>query len=149
MRRSVIAIAGMVGLGLPALAHASGQMPIMASQVAFKSHRACVKALDNAYAQDRGLVAPRKVEPDGRRSEVSLSTQGVERLGANHVRYDATLWFHYGSLRTDLPEQQIETSHTYEHRIRQCVGKTMKVTGEQGYTMSTFDPVEAPRSPKA
>lgn len=132
----------------PAPAHASGQMPILAVSVSFKSHQACVAALEEAYAEDRKQVIPLRVEADGDRREVSLTTKGVERIGPELALYDATVWYHNGGLRADLPERQIETSHSYEHRIRRCDGNTMRTSGEQGYTLSTFDPVDITDRPK-
>lgn len=134
-------------LGLSALAHASGQMPILAVPEHFASHQACVAALEAAYAEDARQVAPLTVAADGKRREVTMDSKGVERLGPQLARYDVTIWYHNGGLRTDLPEPQIETSHSYEHPIRQCEGKTMKTSGNRGYTLSTFEPVTAPEPP--
>jgi len=135
-------------LCLPTLAHAGGQLPILPVTENFKSHQACVAALEAAYAEDRKQVAPLTVDANGSRRQIELITKGMERIGFRRARYDATIWYHNGGLRADLPEQQIETSHSYEHRIRQCDGRTMKISGEQGYTLSTFDSVEAAASPK-
>jgi len=139
-------MAGVAALCLPTLAHASGYIPLPPSTETFKSHSACLAALDDAYAEDRKQVVPRSVEANGDTREVGLDTKGVERAGRITARYEATVWYHNGGYRPDL--QQTETSHSYEHRIRQCDGKTMKTTGDQGYTLSTFDPVDPPGSPK-
>lgn len=142
------AVAWASGMCLPTLAHASGQVPIFPVTENFKSHQACVAALDAAYAEDRKQVAPLTVDANGSRRQVELTTKGVERIGSRRARYDATIWYHNGGLRADLPEPQIEISHSYEHRIRQCDGRTIKTSGKQGYTLSTFDPVETVDSPK-
>ena len=141
-------IACVVALGLSTLAHASGQMPILALPIHFASHQACVAALEAAYAEDAKQVTPLTVAADGTRREVTVDSTGVERLGPQLARYDATIWYHNGGLRTDLPHPQIETSHSYEHPIRQCEGKTMKTSGNRGYTLSTFEPVAAPEPPQ-
>lgn len=147
-RAVTMAMGWTTALCLPTLAHASGQVPIFPVTENFKSHQACVAALEAAYAEDRKQVAPLTVDANGSRRQVELITKGMERIGSKSARYDAMIWYHNGGLRADLPEQQIETSHSYEHRIRQCDGRTMKTSGEQGYTLSTFDPVEAAASPK-
>lgn len=147
-RRLGMAMACAVVLCPPAPAHASGQMPILGVSVSFKSHQACVAALEAAYAEDRKQVIPLRVEANGDRREVSLTTKGVERIGPELALYDATIWYHNGGLRIDLPARQIETSHSYEHRVRRCDGNTMKTSGEQGYTLGTFDPVDTPDRPK-
>lgn len=150
MRRLRMAVGWAATLCVPALAHASGQLSLdfEPAFVTVKSHQACVAALEAAYAEDRKLVVSRTVEANGNTREVSLVTKGVERLGPKTARYDATIWYHNGALRTDLPEPQIETSHSYKHQIRRCDGRTMQTTGDQGYTLSTFDPVDAPNGSK-
>ncbi len=135
-------------LGLSALAHASGQMSILAVPVSFTSHRACVAALKAAYAEDARLVEPLTVAADGKRREVTVDSKGVERLGPQLARYEVTIWYHNGGLRTDLPQPQIETSHSYEHPIHQCEGKTMKTSGDRGFTLSTFEPVTVSEPPQ-
>lgn len=132
----------------PAPGSASGQMRIFTAPVSFKSHQACVAALEEAYAEDRRQAAPLNVEASGDRREVSLITKGVQRTGPRLAIYDATIWYHNGRLRIDLPQQQIETSHSYEHRVRRCDGNILKTSGEQGHTLSTFDPADKPASAK-
>lgn len=147
-RAVILAMGWATALCLPTPADASGQLPTLPSTESFKSHRACVAALEAAHAQDRRQVAPLTVDANGSRHQVELITKGVERIGSNSARYDATLWYHNGEPRPDMPKGTVETNHTYEHRIRQCDGRTMKTSGEQGYTLSTFDPVQAEDSPK-
>ena len=147
-RAVIIALGWAAAVCLPTLAHASGQVPIFPVTESFKLYQDCVAALETAYAEDRKQVAPLTVDANGSRRQVELTTKGVERISSRSARYDATIWYHNGGLRADLSEQQIETTHSYEHRIRQCDGRTMKTSGERGYTMSTFDPVETADSPK-
>lgn len=137
---------GAAALCLPALAHASGQLPLPPSTETFKSHQACLAAMEGAYADDRKQVVPRIVEANGDTREVSLDTKGIERLGRKTARYEATIWYANGRYRPDL--RQTETSHSYRHQIRQCDGKAMKTTGDQGYTLSTFDPADPPVNQK-
>ena len=148
MRRVRMAVGWTAALCVPALAHASGQLPLPPVTETFKSHQTCLAALEAAYAQDRKQVVSRTVEANGNTREISLVTQGVERLGPKTARYDATIWYHTGGLRADLPEPQVETSHSYKHQIRRCDGRTMKTTGDQGYTLSTFDLVDRPNGSK-
>lgn len=136
-----IAIGSAIALCLPTLASASGQIQIFPMTQTYRSHQACLAALETAYAQDRKQVAPLTIDAEGRRQQVELFTKGVEKINARRARYDATLWFHSGWRRTDLPATPIETSHSYAHRIRECTGRVMKMSGEDGYTLSTFDPV--------
>lgn len=121
---------------------ASGVMPILALPQSYESHAACVAALKEVYAEDLKQVLARTTDADGRTVERTLSTKGIERIDDNRTRYDALLWFHNGGLRIDL--QQTETSHSFEHRIRTCDGAVMTMSGEVGYTLSTFDPIDAP-----
>lgn len=148
LRRLRMAVGWAATLCVPALAHASGQLPLPPVTETFKSHQTCLAALEAAYAEDRKLVVSRTVEANGNTREVSLVTKGVERLGPKTARYDATIWYHNGALRTDLPAPQIETNHSYRHELRRCDGRTMQTTGDQGYTLSAFDPVDKPNSSK-
>ena len=70
--------------------------------------------------------------------EVTLDTKGIESLGPSHARYEATLWYHNGRFDSEL--QKTETSHTYERLLSECTDKTLQTSGENGYTLSTFDP---------
>lgn len=138
----------MIGIGLasPTLACASGSLPALPMSESFASDEACLVALQDVAAEDRRQVAPKAVTADGGTQEVSLDTSGVERTGPGAARYDATLWWHNGIPRTDLP--QIEVSHSYRHRLRECDGRVLRTTGEDGYTMSTFVPAKPPAAPR-
>lgn len=140
-RAASAVLSSTIGLCLPALASASGQIQIFPTTQTFRSHQACRDALEAAYAEDRKQIAPLTIDAQGRRQQVELFTKGVEKIGQRRARYDATLWFHSGWRRTDLPATPIEASHSYAHRIRECVSRVMKTSGEDGYTLSTFDPV--------
>jgi hypothetical protein len=133
--------------GLPVRAFASGQMPILALPVQFNSNNACVAALEAAFAEDLKLAAPLTVAADGKRREVTIESKGVEYISSHLARYDVTIWYHNGVPRTDLPQPQIEFSHSYEHPIRQCEGKTMTIAGTRGYTLSTFVPLTEMKPP--
>ncbi len=141
--RAIVGGAGV--LWLPAEAISSGVFPLLPSSETFGSHVACVDALKAAYAADLGQVAAKAVSPAGDTREVSLDSKGVERLGDGKARYEATLWYHNGGFRLDL--KQTETSHSYTHSIRICEGVTMTVSGDQGYTLSTFEPAAVPDNP--
>lgn len=121
------------------IAHASGQLPMPPVTEAFGSHDACVAALDTFHKEDQKQVKPKSLRADGKMSEVELITGGVRSIGRDTARYDATIWYHHGSIRDDL--EQTEISHSYMHRLRECEGGIMRVTGEDGYTLSTFEPL--------
>ncbi|KGD89161.1 MULTISPECIES: hypothetical protein [Rhizobium/Agrobacterium group] len=126
-------------LCLSTIAHASGQLPMPPTTEEFKSHGACVAALHALHKEDQKQVRPKSAKADGRTSEVELITGGIRRIGQGTARYDATIWYHHGSIRDDV--EQRETSHSYAHRLRECEGRTMRVTGQDGYTLSTFEPL--------
>ncbi|MBR0781066.1 hypothetical protein [Bradyrhizobium iriomotense] len=148
-RRASLAIGWAAAtLCLPTLAHAGGRLPISPVTKSFKSHRACVASLEATYAEDRRQIVPRAIDANGNTRETNLLTKGIERLGPKTARYDATIWYHNGGLRADLPGQQLETSHSYRHRIRQCEGRVMTTSGGDGYTLSTFDAADTPDRPK-
>ena len=144
-RRALVCAAA---LGLTALAQASGRMPIRTVPEQFISHLACVAALEAAYVDDAKQASPLKISATDERHEVTVDSSGVERIGPELARYEVMIWYHNGGLRADLPQPQIETSHSYEHPIRECEGSTMKTSGDRGYTLSTFEPVTAPAAPK-
>lgn len=119
-------------------AHASGRLPVPPSSQALASHRACVEALERQYAEDKKRIVEKIVDADGSSQETSLETSGIERKGTDNVRYQATVWYHHGRVRTDLG--QIETSHSFETRLWECKGAALHISGETGYTLSTFEP---------
>lgn len=119
-------------------AHASGRLPVPPSSQALASHRACVEALERQYAEDKRRIVEKIVDADGSSQETSLETSGIEREGTDNVIYQATVWYHHGRVRTDLG--QIEMSHSFETRLWECKGATLHISGETGYTLSTFEP---------
>jgi len=140
MRKSLfrMALAGVMASSMATFTHASGQLPVPPSTEQFKSHEACFAALEDTYTEDMKQIRPKKREPNGDVREVTLDTKGIERLGPKHARYEATLWYHNGRLNSEL--QKTETSHTYERLLSECTDKTLQTSGENGYTLSTFDP---------
>lgn len=144
VRIDVTAILAMVPLLAPA--HASGRLPAVSTTEAFTTDAACLAALRGHEAEDRRQVSPKIVTGDGGTREVSLDTSGVEADGTAGARYDATLWWHNGIPRTDL--RQVEISHSYRHRIRECTGRVLRTTSEDGYTASTFTAAEPSTSPR-
>lgn len=129
-------------LSMPGFAQASGQLPVVLSTQNFASYGECRAALEAAHGLDRKRVAPRVVAEDGSISEVGLDSVGLEPLGSEAARYEATLWYHHGKPRPD--GQDMEVSHTYEHVVRECRGRVMQISEGGGYTLSTFEP--PPRS---
>ncbi|NTG51689.1 hypothetical protein G6M04_30285 [Agrobacterium rhizogenes] len=121
---------------LPTMAHASGRLPIPPVFEEFKSHSACIAALEAYFKEDQKQVRPKSA---GNLPGVELITEGVNRIGRDQARYGARMWRHHVRIHEDL--RQTETSHSYEYRLRVCEGKTMQITGEDGYTSSTFEPL--------
>ncbi len=119
-------------------ADASGRLPVPPSSQTLASHRACVEELERQYAEEQRRVVKKTLDADGSDHETSLETAGIERTGTDTARYQATVWHHHGRVRTDLG--QIETSHSFETRLRECKGATLHISGEMGYTLSTFEP---------
>lgn len=113
-------------------------MPILPSSQAFESHDACFATLERQYVEDKRNVVKKTVETDGSTREASLETSAIERTGPEEARYQATVWYHHGRVRADVG--QIETSHSFETRLWECKGATLHVSGEKGFTSSTFEP---------
>jgi hypothetical protein len=123
----------------PGLAKASGQIPLIPETKTFTSFQACRSALEEVLAEHQSIVNSRKTARNGDTSEVNLETKGIENNGRESARYEATLWFNYGSYNAEL--KKTVTSHSYRHSIHECEGATLKTSGEQGYTLATIDPV--------
>jgi hypothetical protein len=136
--RSLASAFGLVIFLVSRPANASGRLPVPPSSQTLASHQACVDELERQYAEDQQRVVKKTVEADGASRETSLETAGIERTGTDNARYQATVWHHYGRVRTDLG--QIETSHSFETLLRECDGATLHISGETGYTLSTFEP---------
>jgi hypothetical protein len=126
-------------LCLSATAHASGRLPIPPASEEFTSHAACIAALEAHYREDQKQATQKSAGVGGKMPEVELTTDGVTRLAEDNARYGATIWHHHLRIRDDL--QQTETGHNYEYRLRECEGKIMRITGEDDYTSSTFEPL--------
>ena len=142
LRKGAVSVgAAILGLGLAVSAHASGRMPILVFPVTHESHGACVAALEASAAKDRAQTHPLTINAEGQRREVTLHSKGVERIDAQTALYDATLWFNHG--RPSPSGEYIETSHSFIHRIQKCAGATLETSGEEGYTMNTYTPVES------
>lgn len=137
---------GAAALYLPALAWGSGHLPLPPETETFISPEACIAALEKVYALDRKRTEAQTVTSNGDTREVNLDTKGIVKVGGNRTRYEATIWFSNGIYRSDL--SQTETSHSYQHFIRECDGATMRTIGDQGYTLSTFDPAEPTENSK-
>lgn len=137
---------GVALMSMSGFAQASGQLPVVLSTQNFASYGECRAALEAAHGLDRKRVAPRVVAEDGSISEVGLDSVGIEPLGSQAARYEATLWYHHGKPRPD--GQDIEVSHTYEHVVRECRGEVMQISERGGYTLSTFEPLAQPGAQK-
>lgn len=137
---------GVALMSMSGFAQASGQLPAVLSTQNFASYGECRAALEAAHGLDRKRVAPRVVAEDGSISEVGLDSVGIEPLGSQAARYEATLWYHHGKPRPD--GQDIEVSHTYEHVVRECRGEVMQISERGGYTLSTFEPLAQPGAQK-
>lgn len=131
---------------LPTSAVASGRSPITPHSIDFASHRECLARLEMELAQDRDKLLPKQTAPNGDTREIGLETKGIVRLNRRTARYESTVWYAHGRFREDLG--QVEVSHSFEMRIRTCEGPRMRIEGENGYTLSTFEPAaEPPQQP--
>jgi len=131
-------LAALAILCAPMVGHASGHLPIPPTTQQFKSHEDCAAALQRLQDADQKQVAPKTTKADGATREVDLDTKGIERLGPKDVRYEATLWFHHGHLIAE--PKGTETSHSFQRRLNECQDDTLHTSGEDGFTLSTFDP---------
>jgi hypothetical protein len=125
---------------------ASGYIPMPEVRQTLRSYRACLAQLQSAEAEDHLLIGREKAKTkaassDGTTRVVSLEAQskGVERVGRNHARYAARIWYRNGAPRPDL--NQIEYSHSWESHSYECQGRVMITNTSQGYTLSTFEPL--------
>ena len=124
---------------------ASGYIPMPEVRETLRSYRACLVRLQSAEADDRLLVGREKAKSeaapsDGTTHDVSLEPQskGVERVGRNHTRYAARVWYRNGAIRPDL--DRIEYNHNWEAHSYECQGRVLITNTSQGYTLSTFEP---------
>lgn len=130
-------------LMLPILSQASGSLPIPESKQSFRNFQACVDALKAQYQSDQQHVSALQVLPDGHTRQVSLDSNGVQTTDKHRAYYKATLWYHNGAPRTDL--QQMEVSHSFEERRYECQDRQLIQQGQNGYTLSTFEPMGKPQ----
>ena len=125
-------------------AQASGYIPMPDMHETLPNFRACLARLEAAYAEDRNAEKPRTFEDDGGYSEVGLETRtkGVEHTGRNKARYHGRLWFAHGRI-TSHDATQREVSHSWREQELLCEGRKLTVKGSQGYTLSTFEPINS------
>lgn len=117
---------------------ASGRISLPPVTQTFSSHAACVAEMERLAAGDARQVSPR-VMTDETLREVTLETGGMARLGPETLRYEATIWYHNGVFIRE--SARFEISHTFERVVRECAGSTLGITGEKGFTLSTFEPM--------
>lgn len=138
MRKAALPI-GIIGAAILSIpAYASSRLPIPPTTQQFSSFQACVAALEGFSKEDRARVVAKTRDTNGDTREIDLDTKGIEHLAAAHARYEATIWAHYG--RFDAKLGGTETSHSFEQRLRECKGSTLSISGENGFTLSTFTP---------
>ncbi|WP_147291730.1 hypothetical protein [Sphingorhabdus pulchriflava] len=121
-------------------ATASGTMSLPEQKETLSSYRSCVVRLKQAMKEDKAAPTPRKLRDDGSTREVTLDmrSKGVEKLGKQHARYEARIWYHHG--RATAEGSQIEVSHSWEHRALECKGNVLTINASNGFTSSTFEP---------
>ena len=121
-------------------ATASGMMSLPEQKETLSSYRSCVVRLKQAMKEDKAAPAPRKLREDGSTREVTLDmrSKGVEKLGKQHARYEARIWYHHG--RATAEGSQIEVNHSWEHRALECKGNVLTTNASTGFTSSTFEP---------
>lgn len=126
---------------VPALA--SGYIPMPDRYETLPSFRACLVRLEAAYAEDLNAQKPRTFKDDGGYSEVGLETRtkGIEHSGRKKARYHGRIWYAHGRIATHDSTQR-EVSHSWREQELLCEGRKLTVKGAEGYTLSTFEPIE-------
>ena len=122
---------------------ASGYMTTPEYRLKMPSFKACLDDLEASASEHRKQLKPRTFEPDGGFREVGIEalSGGVKITGPKGARYEAKIWYHNGSLVQD--GTQYEINHSWTHSSFECRGKTAIINGAQGYTLSTFEPVQS------
>ena len=139
-------------LASSSIAHASATLPPFVDKTKFKSHADCVASLRNDLQQDRDATTNGWVSfRDGMTRQVTLITDGLVTQSRNVTIYRSELWRGLGAPidRPGAPKTEgasgefkapkIRTSAKYEKRLSVCKGRNKTVTGEEGYTMNTFE----------
>ncbi len=139
-------------LASSSIAHASTTLPPFVDKTKFKSHADCVASLRDDLQQDRDATTNSWVGfRDGMTRKVTLITDGLVTQSRNVTIYRSELWRSFGAPidRPAVPEtdvtsgevkaSQIRISAKYEKRLSVCTRRTKTVTGEEGYTMDTFE----------
>lgn len=121
---------------------ASGRIALPPVSQTFPSHAACVAEMERLAAGDARQASPR-VTTAGTLREVTLETRGMARRGPETLRYEATIWYHNGVFLRE--SARFEISHSFERVVRECAGSTLGITGEKGFTLSTFEPMPEQR----
>jgi hypothetical protein len=124
---------------------ASGRLPLFPTTQTFKSNSACIAALRNFLAEDQKQALAERADAKGNTQEVQLITTGITFINRTRAQYDATLWYHHGRFRAEL--QQVEVSHSFEHRLRECDSNILRTSGDKGFTLSTWEPARAAGKP--
>lgn len=136
--RSTSGIAALLAGLATAPGFAGGRIALPPVSQSFPSHVACAAELERQAEQDARAASPRVTSAQMLR-EVQVLTRGVETAGPDKRRYEVTILYQHGALRTDL--SQYEISHSFDKVIRECDGATLTTTSEKGFTLSTFEPV--------
>ncbi len=139
-------------LASSSIAHASATLPPFVDKTKFKSHADCVASLRNDLQQDRDATTNGWIGfRDGMTRRVTLITDGLVTQSRNVTIYRSELWRGFAGPvdRPGAPEteaasgaingSQTRTSAKYEKRLSVCKGRIKTVTGEEGYTMDTFE----------
>jgi hypothetical protein len=123
---------------------ASGQLPVTPTEERLASYEDCLATLTRAHEQDAGRAEPLIQDDAGTSRLVELVSAGIENIGTEMARYEATVWFHNGQPTPD--GEQREISHSYAHRLMECEGALLRTSGTDGYTSSTFEPITSDRA---
>lgn len=143
---SVALAAALICQTAPAWASGTMRMPEMNQKM--ESFRACLAFLEARAAEDAARAAPMTIDAKGDRKSVSVErrSEGIERKGKSTARYAARIWYSFGRPRPDLG--QIEFSTSWEEHDYQCRGRALISNTAQGYTLSSFVPMESEGEPK-
>jgi hypothetical protein len=123
---------------MPAMAAASGSVPLMPSTRAFPNQPACVAELELLHKLERAEVTDGRVRrSDGTTRQVKLETDGLRDNGRGATLYASRIWHHHGW--PDAASGKLKLSHSYRERQRMCAAGTLSESGRDGFTQHTFE----------
>lgn len=135
-------------IGAPALA--SGYLSLPDQHERLSGFAACIARLEAAAQEDRGAAEPMTIDAEGitHSVEVESRTNGILREGRHRARYHGRVWTAHGRIAQHDPGQR-EVTHSWQERELRCDGRNLTISSASGFTLSTFEPVNAADAPPA